>query len=169
MTNPYDDDPFATPDKAPAMSFKNTPDGTVKYIDVSEPARLVQTIDFDTSEPAFWPANPGQEPKPKMAAVLNGVGEDGEPLSLWCEKPSDLFSKVGAAQKELGRKIGDGHTDRIFVKVEKRVPAKNPKHEKKIHAVKIQSLGKVAAAAGPDPFADNSGAAASSFDDTPPF
>lgn len=157
-----DRDPFDEAEKSPAMSWKDVPIGTVQTIDVSEPCRSVQQRDYDTGEPDFWRESDGSKGKPKMAAVFNGVTPDGEPISLWCPIPSDAFSKVGAAQKALGRRIGTGpNIDRIHVKLTGRPPAKNPKYTKNVVDVKIVDGGPKVAAAQPadDPFGD----------DAPPF
>lgn len=147
-------------ESAPSISFKDAPIGTTHYIDVTEPCDFVQCRDFDTDEPATWP-----DGKAKMAAVFKGPDENGELRSLWCEKPSDLLSKMQAAQKTLGRRIGTGDMiDRVHVKLDDRVPAKNPKFTKKVHAVAITHPGpKVTKPAGADPLAD------SPFGDEPPF
>lgn len=178
MTAPHDD-PFAQPDKAPAVSFKDQPIGTVRHLDVSEPARSVQQRDFDTDEPAFWPDNTdGSKGKPKMAAVYNGLDENGEQCSLWCPIPSDLFAKMTVHEKAFrakGAPIGGGpNVERIYVKLENRVPAKNPKFNKSIYATKVETVGPKPAqqAAESDPWASNGQAEPASgggFSDEPPF
>ncbi|HET8581745.1 MAG TPA: hypothetical protein VFL65_00725 [Jatrophihabitans sp.] len=159
MTNPAEDyDPLADAEKAPALSFKNAAVGTVQTIDVVEPCKLVQQRDFDTDEPATWP-----DGNPKMAAVFNGTDAHGDKVSLWCPKPSSMFSAVADAQKALGRRIAGGDTvDRIHVKFEKEEPPKSAKHSpRKIYKAKVEPLGpKVAEAPAADPFGD---------DDQPPF
>lgn len=156
MTTP-NDDPFTGGDKAPAMSFKDAPIGTTHTIDVSEAAKHVQQRNFDTDQPDFWPPNSDGSPgKPKMAAVYNGVDGNGEPISLWCPNPSDLFAKMKAHEVEYrakGAAIGAGKTiERIHVRLQDRVPAKNPKYMKSIYLTKVESIGpKVTAPAG-DPF-----------------
>lgn len=156
---------------APSVSFKDAAIGTTHYIDVVEPCDFVQCRDFDTDEPAVWP-----DGKPRMAAVFKGADENGEVRSLWCEKPSDLLSKMQAAQKELGRRIGMGDVvDRIHVRLADRVPAKNPKYTKKVHEVKITHPGpKPTKAATSDPLADPWGSApaapaAATAQGEPPF
>jgi hypothetical protein len=67
------------------------------------PAVELQTKDFDTEEPAFWPAKGNEEPKPKMAHVVN-LDIDGETYSLWCPIPSDIDAKFLAAVKATKRK-----------------------------------------------------------------
>jgi hypothetical protein len=97
-----DQDPFAGGTSAKALSFKDAPIGTSYTGTVLELPELVQSRDFETDEPAFWPAKPGQAPNPKMAAVVK-LEVDGETRSLWAIKPSALFAAVQAAQDASGR------------------------------------------------------------------
>jgi hypothetical protein len=175
------DDPLAQPIKAPALSFKGKADGTVLFIDVEEPVRTVQRSDYDTGSRLYWdPAARGQltttpNDNPAMAAVFNGVGYGGEIVSLWAEIPSDLLAKLRDAQEKLGRRIGDGFRDRIHVKLVRREPVPGTKKEKKIHAVKVEELGKkkgpdpLAEPPDDDPWATASNATATPASDEPPF
>jgi hypothetical protein len=99
------------------------------------PAVKLQTKDFDTEEPAFWPAKGNQEPQPKMAHVVN-LEIDGETYSLWCPIPSDLNSKFLAAVKAAGAKnVAEGGTLTVkFTGEEKRKDGKKG-FPKKLHDV----------------------------------
>jgi len=105
------------------------------------PAVKLQTKDFDTDEPAFWPAKEGQQPQPKLAHVVN-LEIDGETYSLWCPIPSDLNSKFLAAVKEEGVKnVAEGGT--LTVKLtgtEKRKGGKKG-YDKKLHEVTYSAPG----------------------------
>lgn len=163
-----DFDPFGEKIKTPALSFKDELAGTVKWLDVSEPAKVLQQRDFDTEELAYWPNQDGTQGKPKMAGVLNGVDENGEPVSLWAPIPGDLQAKLVEAQKALGRQIGGGNTvDRVTVRFDGKVPAKNPKFKKNTFSVKVEAKGPKPVAAADDPWASEP--AAPPFDDSPPF
>jgi hypothetical protein len=155
-------DPFAGAEKAPALSFKDMPVGTTYQGVVTDTPKLVQSKDFNTGDPAFWPAKPGQEPNPKMSVVVN-LDVDGEPRSLWAQKPSAMFVALAEAQKTSGIKIAPGvklavrftgekpHTDPE--KIRKKLPPQ------KLYAVKLE-------AAPPEPAADPFGGSA---DDQPPW
>lgn len=155
MTAP-DRDPFATPVKTPALSFKDDPVGTVKTITVTGPAELKQTSDYDTGEPEFWDAKPGETPKPKMAAVVPGVDEHGEPVSVWARMyPKHLFEAIQAAQKAVadGYRLKDGDT--LAIKYTGDGKAEGRKNPPKLYAAKITP-------STPPPPAD-------AFGDEPPF
>jgi len=102
---------------------------------VQGPAVKLQTKDFDTEEPAFWPAKGNQEPQPKMAHVVN-LDINGETYSLWCPIPSDLNSKFLAAVKEAGvRNVAEGGTLTVkFIGEEPRQGGKKG-YKKKLHEV----------------------------------
>jgi hypothetical protein len=95
----------------------------------------LQTKDFDTEEPAFWPAKGNQEPQPKMAYVVN-LDIDGETYSLWLPIPSDINAKFLAAVKEAGaRNVAEGGTLTVkLVGEEKRKDGKKG-FPKKLHEV----------------------------------
>jgi hypothetical protein len=103
--------------------------------EVQGPAVELQTKDFDTEEPAFWPAKGNEEPKPKLAHVIN-LTIDGETYSLWCPIPSDLDAKFLAAVKKSGnRNVAAG--GKLTVKLvgeEKRKDGKKG-FPKKLHEV----------------------------------
>lgn len=137
MTNP-DLDPFAGSTSAPSLSFKDAAVGTVRTITVTEGAKLVQSRDFNTGEPAFWPAKPGETPNPKMSAVINGTDEEGEEVSVWAQKPSSMFAAIADAQKAVkpGYRLKPGDTLAIKLTGEKPNPDKK-KHPQKLYAAKI--------------------------------
>jgi len=105
-------DPFEQGGGAPAVSFKAAPPGSFVTIAIDEDAKWLQTRDFETGEPEFWDARPGEQPNPKMAAVVTGVvqstpwadasGQTGERKALWAGYPSNLFEAVKNAKKAAG-------------------------------------------------------------------
>lgn len=145
MTAPSEVDPFATTDKAPSLSFKNAPVGTTYTGTVTADPKLVQSRDYKTGEPAFWPAKPGETPNPKMSVVIN-LTVDGEPRSLWATKPSAMFAALADAQRESGIKIGPGVKLSVRFTGEKELEDKK-KEPQKLYAVKLE-------AAPPEPAAD---------------
>lgn len=103
-------DPFAGAEKAASLSFKDMPVGTTYTGVVTEAPKLIQSRDFNTGEPAFWPVTrPGEQPNPKMSVVIN-LEVEGEPRSLWAPKPSAMFAALAEAQKKAGAKIEPGAT-----------------------------------------------------------
>lgn len=154
-------DPFAGAEKAPSISFKNAPIGTVYTGTVTEDPKLIQSRDFDTGEPAFWPAKPGETPNPKMSVVIN-LEIDGEPRSLWAQKPSAMFGALADAQKQAGCKIAPGCTLSVKFTGEKEhtdpVKIKKGMPPQKLYACKVVPAAPKAA---PDPFA--------AAGDEPPF
>jgi len=120
-----DADPLEGGDKAPAISFKGAPIGTVYTMTVTAAAKLVQSRDFETGELAYWPGNvPGQVGNPKMAVVINGT-VNGEERSLWATKPSDMLAALQKAQKDAGQRILPGGT--LHVKLAGETPHDNPR------------------------------------------
>jgi hypothetical protein len=97
-------DPFEGANKAPAVSWKDKPVGTVITMTVTDHPKLVQSRDFKTKEPATWP-----DGNPMMSVVING-DINGEPHGLWASKPSALFVALAEAQKASGKKITPGDT-----------------------------------------------------------
>lgn len=139
-------DPFLEGDKAPAISFKDAPIGTVITVQVTDGPKKVQGKDFKTGDPAVWP-----DGNPKYSAVINGT-VDGEPRSVWAQIPSDLFAKLKDAQKAIGRSVRDGDT--LAIKFTGEEPGSgNPK---KVYAVKI-TPGTPTPPTGSDPFGDTTG------------
>lgn len=154
MTN---EDPFAGADKAPSLTFKGSPVGTVQTLAVSDYAKLVQSIDLDTDQPAVWP-----DGNPKMCAVINGTNEQGEPRSIWASKPSSLFSAIADAQTavEKGYRVKPGDT--IAIKfVSEDPPAKKAWSPKRNFAAKITVGVAPPPAASEDPWATSDSPATS--------
>lgn len=103
MTSPDRPDIFGS-ESLPAVSWKNAPIGTVQRFLVESHPELVQSRDYETRQPAFWP-----DGNPKYSAVLKGkLG--GEERSLWVDKPSAMFAAIGEAQKLVGRPVAPGDT-----------------------------------------------------------
>jgi len=98
-------DPFAGGDTVPSISFKDAPVGATITGIVTVAPSLVQSRDFDTGQPAFWPDN-----NPKMSVVTRLVLPNGEERGLWAAKPSAMFAAIAAAQKAAGALIAVGGT-----------------------------------------------------------
>lgn len=159
MTNHNDADPFAD-ESAPSVSFKNAAIGTVKTLEVLEPAVQLQQRDYDTGKPAEWP-----DGNPKMAAVVKVRDtEDDVAKSVWAPKPSSLYRAIADAQKESGR-LEPG--DELAIKFNDTKDTGDRKKEpQKLYVAKI-TKGKYAKASAPkdDPF----DAPAGGGDEEPPF
>lgn len=127
----HNEDAFAGGDRTPALSMKGSTPGTSWTVTVTGPAKLVQTKDFDTDEPAFWDE---EKTQPKMAAVVPGVCE-GAGVSVWATKPSSLFTAIATAQREAGTTVAKGGT--LVITHTGNEPAKNKKfNDKKLYAAK---------------------------------
>ena len=178
MTAPQYDDPFAGADKVPSLSFKDAPVGTVYEGLVTEAPKLVQSRDYDSGEPAFWPAKPGEQPNPKMSVVIRLTLDGVDERSVWAQKPSAMFAAIGEAQKKAGVRIEVGgtlaikfvgeqsHTDPI--KIKKGMPPQ------KLYAAKYTPPAPKQAddpwgAAEPAPAAQPAPPAQKGFDEEPPF
>ena len=148
MTSQHDIDPFAGGDSVPSLSFKNAPVGTVYTGTVTEAPTLVQSRDYKTGEPAFWPATNGQPGNPKMAVVIKIALDTGEERSVWATKPSAMFAAIKTAQQEAGQKIAVGGTLAIKFTGEK-PNADTKKEPQKLYAAKYTPP------AAPDAFADS--------------
>jgi hypothetical protein len=75
-----------------------------------EPAKSLQSTDFETGEPAFWDA---EKQRPKMAAVINvkvleGPHSVGEDRSIWAQIPSNLFMALKEAQSKAEARFAPG-------------------------------------------------------------
>lgn len=127
------EDPFADALRTPAVSFKDAPVGTKVRFLVKSEAKMVQSRDFESGDPATW-----SDGNPKMAAVFQGeVG--GEARSLWAPKPSSMFTAIAQAQADAGgRRIGTGDT--LIVTLTGTKPnSKNPKlNDQKLYTVEVQ-------------------------------
>jgi len=95
-------DPFATQEKTPSVSFKDKPIGTRVSGRVVEAPEEVQSRDYDTGEPAFWPDG---KPKKSIVTVLE---INGERYGLWAPKPSAMFRALSDAQQVAGAQIAVG-------------------------------------------------------------
>lgn len=102
MTQQPYDDPFATPDSVPALTFPSI--GTSYSGRVVELPTLVQQRIFETGEPDTW-----ADGNPKLTAVMR-LDVDGEQRSLWAKKPSDLFAAIKRATVDKGTPIQLGGT-----------------------------------------------------------
>lgn len=145
-------DPFASAEKSPAISFKHAPIGTVISVKVTDAAKKIQGKKYGTDLPAVWENKDGTT-SPKYSAVINGT-VDGEPRSIWATIPSELFAKIAAAQKDVGRSIQPGDT--VAIKFTGEEPTAG--EPKKLYAVKI-TPGVVTPPPSADPFGS----------DEPPF
>jgi hypothetical protein len=108
------DDPFATLDvgeKTPSVSWGEATPGTSVVIHVTEWPEQVQTTDFNTGEPEFWPPKNGEtQGNPKMAVVITGT-VNGETRALWVRRyPPNLWNAVTEAQKRAHARIEPGST-----------------------------------------------------------
>lgn len=167
-----DIDPFAGADKVPSISFKDAPVGTVYEGIVTEAPKLVQSRDFNTGEPAFWPAKPGEAPNPKMSVVIRLQLLDGDERSLWAQKPSAMFAAIGEAQRAAGKRIEIGGT--LAVKFTGEKPHTDPeKVRKNLPPQKLYAAKYTPPAAKPadDPWGSTAAAApaASLSTEAPPF
>lgn len=97
-------DPFALTGSAPSVSFKDAPVGTSFTGKVLEAPSLVQSKDYETGNPAFWP-----DGNPKMTVVTK-LEIDGQERNLWAPKPSALFAAIATAQQAAGAQITVGGT-----------------------------------------------------------
>lgn len=110
---------------SPSLSWKDKPIGTTVTGTVTEAPKLVQSRDFETGEPAFWPAGRDGQINPKMAVVL-AFEVGGEALSVWAVKPSAMFAAIASAQKNAGgHRIDIGDTLTITYAGDK--PNENPR------------------------------------------
>lgn len=154
MTVPVQD-PWAGTDKTPAVSFKDAPVGTVRTLVITEKAKQVQSRDYNTGEPKFWPVrNPGETPNPVMSVVIVGTDENGEQRSLWAQKPSALLAALVDARKssptgdlEVGGKLEVKYTGD---KPNKDNPRLNPAKQ---YAVRYTPPSQSASAPEADPWA----------------
>lgn len=97
-------DPFAGGTSTPSLSFKDAAPGTSYTCVVVEAPTLLQSRNFETGNPDFWP-----DGNPKMSAVVK-VTVNGEERSIWASKPSALFAAIANAQQTAGQQITPGGT-----------------------------------------------------------
>ena len=122
------EDPFASAEKTPSLSWKNQPINTVFVCEVLEAPKLLQTRNYKTGKPDYWDDDPTQ---PKMAAVINvlvqaGPHSVGEKRSIWAQKPSNLFVEIREAQTTAGALIAPGGI--LQLKFVGEVPHSDPKN-----------------------------------------
>ena len=99
-------DPFAGGDKTPSLSFKDAPIGTSYTGRILDAPTLVQSRNFETEQPDFWP-----DGNPKMSAVVKAdFGGDTGVRSIWAQKPSALFQAIAEAQTAAAAKLAPGGT-----------------------------------------------------------
>jgi hypothetical protein len=191
-----DFDPFDQ-QSTPAVSWTTVEDsdidlpvGTTRYFEALGLADWVQQRNFDTGEPDFWPSKPGQEPQPKMAAVIKVYEHDGaapdapvvphkngtEDQAIWAGKAAKgatqaLFNQLAAAQRAIGKRIDE--TDQIIIKLEgkKKDPANPARKAQKLWLAKVVPNHYPKRAAAPvqdesDPFASST---TGGGDEEPPF
>jgi hypothetical protein len=153
MTIPADD-PFASFDKAPSLSFKNQPVGTTYVGTVTAAPHLVRSRDYDTGQLASW-----DDGNPKWSVVTR-IEISGSEYDVWAAKPSALFRALSDAQQRAGQQIAVG--GRLQITYTGEEPNKNPR----LNAVKQYS----AQYQPPDAFAHAApGAPSVADDDEPPF
>lgn len=97
---PDSKDPFYGGEKTPSLSWKSLPVGTIFTVKILEPAKALQSTNFETGEMAYWDK---EHTRPIMAAVLNvlvlhGPHSVGEKRSIWATIPSNLFAALKQAQ-----------------------------------------------------------------------
>lgn len=195
-----DFDPFDQ-SSTPAVSWRQPEDsdvdlpvGTVRYFEVLGKAEYLQSRNFDTGEPDFWPTKrPDEEPQPKMAAVINVIEHDGQApdapevahkngadeQAIWAGKGAkgatqSQFNQLAAAQKAAGTRIDA--RGQVILKLEgkKKDPANPGKAAQKLWLAKYVPNHYPARAKAEeptdDPFAGGgSTATAGGGDEEPPF
>lgn len=129
MTQQPYDDPFAKPESAPSLSFKDAPVGTRYVCKVVDLPQRVQSRDFETGERATWP-----DGNPRMS-VVTGVEVDGERRSLWAPDPSAMFAAIVDAQRNANARIAVGGTlvvEYIGDKPNEKNPKLNPQKQYRV-------------------------------------
>ncbi len=98
-------DMFGTTESVPSVSFADAPIGASVTGKVTEAPVLLQSRNYKTHEPDFWP-----DGNPKMSVVTKLVTTNGEERGLWAAKPSAMFAAIAEAQKTAGALIAVGGT-----------------------------------------------------------
>lgn len=167
MSNEDWEDPFDQ-EAVPSLSFKDAPIGKEFRFKVLKRAEMVQSRDYDTGDPAFWP-----DGNKKMSAVLKievlaeRLTKNGKPgpwrdseqegeRAIWAAKPSSMFTALATAQRDAGAKFEPGGVGTV------KFTAEEEHKDKKKNAIKQYS----ATYAPEDPF-ETGGAAEDN--DEPPF
>ena len=181
MANALNKVPVVDPDapKVLGLSFKGLQAGHKEFkLQVLSEVEEAQSKDFDTDEPEFWPAKPGQEQgDPKMAAVfkvkvLDGPAFVGEERNVWATittAPNSQFQALAKAQTDAGEDIGPGGI--LYYQNYGEAAPKNPKHNmRKLYRARYEAPSGNAFSKGPAaaPAASDSPWAGSNSD-TPPF
>jgi hypothetical protein len=199
MTTTEDFDPFDQ-ESTPTVSWTTPEDpdviypvGTKRYFEALDKAAWVQQRDFNTGEPAFWPVKrPGEEPQPKMAAVINVIEHEAaakdapvkvhqhkgtEEQALWAGKAAKgatgaLFNQLAKAQREAGGRIDARALIQVELVEKKKDPSQPEKRAQNIFEAKVALNYYPERKAAPvdegDPFGD-SGSSSTGTDDAPPF
>lgn len=168
MANAFDK---VSAEKIPGLSFKGLPVNHKEWkLRVVSDIDEAQSRNFDTDEPDFYPAKPGQaQGDPIMCAVfavevVDGPQPDvvGEKRNIWAtisRAPGSMFQAIAAAQTAAGEDIGPGGT--LYLQQTGEAEPKNPKHNKrKLYTARYESPSKGNAFGSTQ---------ASSNDSTPPF
>jgi hypothetical protein len=107
-------DPFASGDKLPAVSWRDNgvdvPVGTTYRLQVTAPAKQVESRNFETGEIERWPAKPGQaigDPKWSVVTEVTDLAT-GEAKALWCARGSAMFAALKQAQVASGQQFAVG-------------------------------------------------------------
>lgn len=140
-------DPFGDV-STPSVSFKDMPIGTSYTLEVLEAPSLVQSRNYESGQPDFWP-----DGNPKMSVVTKVINKaTGETLSLWAPKPSAMYAALGAAQKAAGGDpIAKGGTITVTFTGEK--PSDNPRlNAQKLYSASYTPPPPVDAFAAADPW-----------------
>lgn len=120
-------DPFEGNEKVPSLSWRDLPPNSTFTLEVLEPAKKLQSTNFDTGKPDFWDEDKTQ---PKWAAVINvlvleGPHSVGEQRSIWAQIPSNMFITIKEAQKAADAKIDTGGV--LHLKFTGTIPHKDKK------------------------------------------
>lgn len=127
-------DPFAGADNLPSLSFKDKPLGTSYSGVVTAPPSLVQSRNFDSRQPEFWP-----DGNPKMTVATNLRLDSGEEVCLWASKPSAMFRAIAEAAKAAGTgPVAVGGRLTVTFSGEKPDPAKPHLNPQKLYTVTYQ-------------------------------
>lgn len=127
-------DPFAGADNLPSLSFKDKPLGTSYSGVVTAQPSLVQSRNFDSRQPEFWP-----DGNPKMTVATNLRLDSGEEVCLWASKPSAMFRAIADAAKAAGTgPVAVGGRLTVSFSGEKPDPAKPHLNPQKLYTVTYQ-------------------------------
>jgi hypothetical protein len=114
---PAQPDPFASPDKLPAVSWRSSPGvdvppGTTQRFQITATARQVESRDFETGQIKRWDPKPGQAVGDPKWSVVTEVTDPatGEAKALWCDRGSAMFVALKSAQQNAGQQFAPGGT-----------------------------------------------------------